>query len=552
MGYGSGTLSRTLPFRIQPDMSQPPPDAAKPHVTLTENPPTSVLGILSRLGPGLIIAGSIVGSGELITTTSTAGKAGFALLWLILIGCVIKVFVQVEFGRYSVVTGKTTMEGLNEVPGPRIHRLGNWLIWYWFFMFLSSLGQLGGIVGGVGQAMAISAPLTQTQRDYNAYRQVTTQLEVTEAELRLRENQEDIDQSVVDALRVRLAKLREAKASYTVEVPTGHDDRTWAIILTVGTAILLVLGRYKFIEAATTALVAGFTFVTVINVVLLQFNPIWGMTWEDLKFGMSFQLPQGTDRAKAISYALATFGIIGVGTNELLAYPYFCIEKGYARYTGPRDETDSWAYRARGWMRVMRVDAWCSMVVYTFATMAFYILGASILHPIGLDPKGSEMIRLLSVMYEPIFGPYAPALFLIGAFAVLYSTFFVANAGHARVCADVVRVLSYGRISRDKFVGWVRFFSGLLPFVCLFMYISYPEPRGLILFSGLMQALMLPMLAAAALYFRYYRADDRLRPTFVWDAFLWLSALGLLIVATWALYDSGPKLMNAIQEWQAP
>src|SRR5438128_1271051 len=110
-------------------MSDAPRDAepAPSHVSLVETPPTSILGILSRLGPGLIIAGSIVGSGELIATTSTGGKAGYTLLWLILIGCVIKVFVQVEFGRYSIITGHTTMSGLNEVPGPRSRWLGNWL-----------------------------------------------------------------------------------------------------------------------------------------------------------------------------------------------------------------------------------------------------------------------------------------------------------------------------------------------------------------------------------------------------------------------------------------
>lgn len=533
-------------------MSQPSGDERKPHVSLVETPPTSALGILSRLGPGLVIAGSIVGSGELIGTTSTGGKAGYALLWLILIGCVIKVFVQVEFGRYSIVTGQTTMEGLNELPGPRSKRFGNWIIWYWFFMVLSSLGQLGGIVGGVGQAMAITAPLTQSQRDYNEYREVTTQLEVTNAEIKLREKEEDVDAEVVQALRERQATLQAESDKYASAVPKGSDDRTWACILTVGTAIILVLGRYRFIEAVTTSLVAGFTFVTVINVCLLQMDPLWGMTWEDLRLGLSFQLPPpSADGTQALSIALATFGIIGVGTNELLAYPYFCIEKGYARYTGPRDDSAGWAHRARGWMRVMRVDAWCSMVVYTFATVAFYILGASILFPIGLEPKGTEMIRTLSVMYEPIFGPYAPALFLVGAFAVLYSTFFVANAGHARVCADVVRVLSQGSITREKFFKWVRIFSGVLPFICLFMYLSYGEPRGLILFSGFMQALMLPMLAGGALYFRYYRGDERVKPTRVWDAFLWLSAVGLLIVAGWALVDGIPNLQSVVTEWQA-
>ena len=29
-------------------------------------------------------------------------------------------------------------------------------------------------------------------------------------------------------------------------------------------------------------------------------------------------------------------------------------------------------------MRVMRVDAWGAMIIYTFATVAFYLLGAAI------------------------------------------------------------------------------------------------------------------------------------------------------------------------------
>ena len=120
--------------------SDPTHDAsAADDVKLTEAPPTAISGILRRLGPGLIVAGSIVGSGELIATTKTGAEAGFWLLWLILIGCVIKVFCQVEFGRYSIVTGNSTMTGLAEVPGPRITGRGNWLVWYWFLMWFASI-----------------------------------------------------------------------------------------------------------------------------------------------------------------------------------------------------------------------------------------------------------------------------------------------------------------------------------------------------------------------------------------------------------------------------
>lgn len=156
-------------------------------VSMIEAPPTKMGGILMRLGPGLIIAGSIVGSGELIATTSTGAKSGFWLLWLILIGCVIKVFVQVEMGRYTVVTGKTAMDGLAEVPGPSIKGHGNWLIWFWALVFLATIGQVGGIVGGVGQALQISVPITDRGREFNAQVELETQYTVMVGELVLAE-----------------------------------------------------------------------------------------------------------------------------------------------------------------------------------------------------------------------------------------------------------------------------------------------------------------------------------------------------------------------------
>ena len=75
----------------------------------TEQPPSTFRGILLRLGPGLILAGSIVGSGELIATTRTGAEAGFTFLWLIILGCVIKVFTQVEVSRHCIIkaTGKS-------------------------------------------------------------------------------------------------------------------------------------------------------------------------------------------------------------------------------------------------------------------------------------------------------------------------------------------------------------------------------------------------------------------------------------------------------------
>ena len=119
-------------------------------------PPTSFWGITKRLGPGLIIAGSIVGSGELIATTKTGAQAGISLLWLIIVGCLIKVFVQIELGRYTIGHGETTLSALNQVPGPQF-RLGlgrwamkaNWIVWFWLLTMIFKL-LFGAVLGPIG------------------------------------------------------------------------------------------------------------------------------------------------------------------------------------------------------------------------------------------------------------------------------------------------------------------------------------------------------------------------------------------------------------------
>ena len=89
-------------------------------------------------------------------------------------------------------------------------------------------------------------------------------------------------------------------------------------------------------------------------------------------------------------------------------------------------ESRAWVERARGWIRVLHWDAFLSAVIYTFATVVFYLLGAAVLGRVHLNPSGSQMIRTLSEMYVPVFGETAHIIFLFGAISVLYSTFFVA------------------------------------------------------------------------------------------------------------------------------
>src|SRR6185295_15514009 len=97
-----------------------------------KDPPKSLLSALAQIGPGIILAGSIVGSGELLLTTGLGADYGFVFLWLILFSCIIKVFVQIELGRYAISSGQPTLTALDKLPGLRLGT--HWINWWWLVM----------------------------------------------------------------------------------------------------------------------------------------------------------------------------------------------------------------------------------------------------------------------------------------------------------------------------------------------------------------------------------------------------------------------------------
>lgn len=562
-----------------------------------QEPPTSFGGIFRMLGPGLIIAASIVGSGELIATTKTGAQAGISLLWLVVVGCVIKVFVQVELGRAAIGQGETTLTSLNRLPGPRL--VVNWIIWYWLIMMLVGFGQLGGIIGGVGQALAIARPLTG---DYVEAIQYPSEAELkryiawkddeaagktvhatlpADQQTRVQRAQEVIDgrlakldevlpgrsEEVLGLVRALIEKEREAKPQIEADAtfnkgeflkaekgavsaaltPWTWDDKYWSVAVAVLTIVLLVRGKYGLIQNVSTFLVVAFTFITIGNVCSLQFKPEFAMSASEVFAGLIPSLPDAGiappglpfwELKQPLATALATFGIIGVGATELVAYPYWCIEKGYAKFTGPKTNDEAWYRRANGWIHVMKWDAFASMVIYTIATIAFFFMGVAVMYQNGLDPEGMRMVSTLLEQYVPVFGEYAKWLFLVGAIAVLYSTYLVANAAWTRVYTDAFKV--FGLMSRENQTAHnqsILVLAIILPLISMTLWCTGINPVKLVLLSGLMQAIMLPMLGFAALWFRYQKTDDEIKPGSIWDACLILSCIGLLIAGAWGVYS---------------
>lgn len=425
------------------------------------DPPRKFAEILRRIGPGIILAASIVGSGELIATTTLGAQVGYSAMWVILLSCLIKPVVQAELGRYTIATGETGLAGFNLVPGPRWKV--NWIVWAWGAMTVLTQLQIGAMFGGVSQVMFQLIPA----------------------------------------------------------VPVN----VWVLIFLGITLALLLGGGYERIEGLAMIKVGLFTLLTFLAAVVLTRMPQY-FSWPDVWQGLNFRLP-----GEGLSTAVAVFGITGVGASELFMYPYWCVEKGYARYAGRRDGSPEWRSRAEGWIRVMHVDIFASMFIYTVATIAFYLLGAGILHGMGRVPAAKDMISVLSNIYTQTLGPWSLWIFYLGAIATLYGTIFAATAANSRVYADMFRLMGF--FDHTDYAARVRFRRGFVLFltifpVCLFMLVQ--SPVKMVVAGGVVQALMLPIIGIGTLYLRHRQLPSEVKPSSWITATLWGATLVIVVL----------------------
>ena len=153
-----------------PRQQQPIVDYARSKESFRE-PPQRLGSVLKHLGPGVILLGAIVGSGELIMTTKLGAEAGFFMLWLVFVSCFGKFVVQAELTRHTISSGKTFLQVFSNLPGPRFQR-PIWLSLEWlatvlllYFIGLGVYTLLGEqrtalAETGIGAAVVIGAVIS--------------------------------------------------------------------------------------------------------------------------------------------------------------------------------------------------------------------------------------------------------------------------------------------------------------------------------------------------------------------------------------------------------
>ncbi len=100
------------------------------------------------VGPGLVVAATGVGAADMVATLVAGSRYGYALLWAVIVGVVLKIILVEGAGRFTLATGKTIFEGWKS--------LGKWTTWY-FGPYIIIWGFVYGATAMSSAAMPLAA-----------------------------------------------------------------------------------------------------------------------------------------------------------------------------------------------------------------------------------------------------------------------------------------------------------------------------------------------------------------------------------------------------------
>jgi manganese transport protein len=314
------------------------------------------------------------------------------------------------------------------------------------------------------------------------------------------------------------------------ELLTGIPASISAAVIALVAMAILASGSYRYIERIMLALVIGFTATTILSAVMMQFTD-FRVTTDDLATGFAFEFP-----LEYAALAIAMYGYTGVNSGEIAAYTYWCVEKGYPKYIGANRDDPNWVERAKGWIKVLQTDVWATLIILTFATVPFFILGAGVLFESGAKPEGIDTVRVLSGMFTETLGGWSVWVFALGAFFILFSTTISGVGAGGRVFPDYAIEFGFANRQTIRRQLWTRVYVIAIPVLAYVLYmVSAQRPILLIQISATFAAITLPIQSGATLFLQKRHMDPRVRPGKPMHIALWATFIFQLCMTIFVL-----------------
>lgn len=415
---------------------------------------------------------SAVGTGSVLFTPRVASLYQYTLLWLIPSVCALMWVMIREAGRYSIVTGRTVLEGFEQLPGPH-----NWAVWLTFVpQLVAAVAGIGGLASLVGSALSSAVGgdhtiwgvafivVAGTLVAAGGYRRVEQVARVLAGLLLL----------VAVLAAVQVAPGAGALAQGLVpRIP--EDPDLYVIVPWIGTILAGSMGI------------------------------VWFSYWTAARGYGGVPATRQDDQMAEADGTAVTSG-----------------EDRVARLTS--------------WIRTMGLAAAVGVLGGGVVLVAFMVLGAELLAPAGIVPQGVDVAEDLSRLLADVWGRSGYWLMIVGVLIALGGSVLANQDGWGRSFADMTLVLARGRRlpwrlgdRRTLKRLYVLVPTGLAPIVVVLVV---RDPVTIMSVSGIVAALHTPFIVALIAWVNRRQLPVSLRPGMIVTSAMVLSAVFFAGVGT--------------------
>ncbi len=451
-------------------------------------------------GPGAVMIGLSIGSGEMILWPWITAKFGADMVWAAALGVFLQLWINFEVGRWAIATGESAFTGYS--------RLSKVVVFY-FMTLLAILALLPAWARTTGMALRmvlfgqdgpgadwmwtllvyaiVFAVLFGPKRIYAAVELVTAVLVA-------------IIVVGMIVVAVRIGTLGDA-----IEMSKG--------LLKVGQVRLDdELTALRFFGAVVFAGAGGFG------------NLYYAFYLRDKGIGMGGRIPALTSPLRKAS-----------GEDE--------VATGYVAR-----ETEENQRRFRDWFQWVVLDQSIYFWILNTFTMGLFMFGAFVvLHPQGIVPSQNDFLWDLSLVLQSTMGAWGRTLFLIIAMAALFSTQLAVSDGTYRVWTDLLRT-NFAFARKWAANRWYLFLALILMslgVISTWVLETFPQVSALDFFfynavlNGFAMAIYVPLLLV--LNIKYLPPSSRPKPLNIV-----MVLIGAVTYASFALYTLWDKLSGLL------
>lgn len=441
-------------------------------------------------GPGFIWMVSSVGSGSVLFTPRVGARYGFSLLWIALLGAFLTWVIIREIGRFTVVSGKTLLDGYRELPGPK-----NWAVWLIFIPGIASgVIVVAGISGLVGSALMIALPGTH----------------------------------VLYALGIMFGS--------SLLVVTGRYEKLEKVAtIMAGVLVFSVLITAILVFPEPRRLVSG-----LVPSIPEDFDPFFVLPW------IGFLLA-GAAGVMWFSYWVAARGFGGTVMEEHESpEENSSKQKDSGRNTGIEVTVEQDRRNLlHSWLWTMGITAGIGIVGGTVINISFLTLGAQLLMPQGIIPEGVRVAEDLTQLLTEVWGRVGFWTLIIGIVIALWGSILANQDGWGRMFTDATHMLIGKRIGRGivkKILQnrlWLRniYVVIVLTVFPAILFLLLRDPVLILSAGGIISAVHMPFVVFITLYLNRRRLSKEHRPNLFWSIVMVFVGLYYSFFAGFYFYD---------------